>query len=140
MALAPRCEAERLHGLFPRRSLLGFWQRWVGTRVPATPKGLDIHLFLSSLSFDKYGSGRSYIGVNRFNHVFTNITGSLSSPYLNDKLARLGASSRQDIGKSSEMHKMVIPEHKDTAQATAARWEQIMRQIQIASAGTIYPS
>ena len=56
-----------------------------------------------------------------FNHVFTNITGSLPEPYLNDKLARLGASSRQDIGKSSELHKMVIPEHKDTAQATAAR-------------------
>ena len=49
-----------------------------------------------------------------FNHVFTNITGSLPEPYLNDKLARLGASSRQDIGKSSELHKMVIPEHKDT--------------------------
>jgi hypothetical protein len=59
-----------VYGLLSRHSLLGFWGRWVGTRVLAIPKGLDIHLFLSSHSFDEHDSGWSYIGVNRLRSQF----------------------------------------------------------------------
>lgn len=40
-----------MHGLLSDIHYLGFAGRWVGMRVLATPKGLDIHLFLSPLSF-----------------------------------------------------------------------------------------